>query len=204
MRFVCGPIPPSSVLNPQAQGWTRLREWGAGRLAVIAVLLGLPFLIAAIMVLGTMKHEVREFFRLAPLLRGIYLLALLLMVPMHELVHALAYGKGLGSPHLIVGFWPRHGLAYAIFDSPLPRNRVLGMLVAPVLTLSVLPLLCLPWLHGVPWVLVLVFSLLHAATCGGDLIVLVQLLAQVPSQSQVHNYGWQTYWKALGDNERAR
>jgi hypothetical protein len=169
----------------------------------MAVLLGVPFLIMAIMVLSTMRHEVRELFRTAPLLRGIYLLALILIIPVHEFVHALAYGQGLGSPHLIVGFWPRHGLAYAIFDSPLPRNRVLGMLVAPFLTLSVLPLLCLPWLQGVPWALVLVFSLLHAASCGGDVIVLVQLLVQVPSQSLVHNYGWQTYWKALGDNDHA-
>jgi len=187
MRFVCGPIPPSRVLNPQEVGWTLLREWGAGRFAVVAALLGLPFLIPApILVRGLLKGQ--------PLVGGAFLLALLVMVPVHELIHALACFQGIRSRHLIVGFWPSRGLCYALYDSPLPRNRVLGMVVAPFLAFSILPLLCLPWLHGAAWSLVLVFSLLHTGACGGDAIVFFQLLSQVPRQALVHNNGWQTYY----------
>jgi hypothetical protein len=195
MRFVCGPIPASRVLNPQGEHWTPLRGWGAGRLAVAAVLLGLPFLVVAVvLLLGIMKDEVRGLFKDQPLVAGAYLLALLAMVPVHEVIHALAYCQGIRSPHLIVGFWPSRGLCYAIYDSPMPRNRVLGMLVAPFLTLSILPLLFLPWLQGAAWGLVLTYSLLHTAMCGGDLIVFLQLVSQVPRLALVHNNGWQTYW----------
>jgi hypothetical protein len=196
MRFVCGPIPASRVLDPEEERWVPLRGWGAGRLAVAAVLLGLPFLIAAVILLETMKGEVRGLFKDQPLAGGVYLLALLAMVPVHELIHALAYGQGIRSPHLIVGFWPSRGLCYAIYDSPMPRNRVLGVLAAPFLTLSILPLLFLPWLQGAPWGLVLTYSLLHAAMCGGDLIVLLGLVSQVPRMAFVHNNGWRTYWVA--------
>jgi hypothetical protein len=126
-----------------------------------AVLLGLPFLIVAVSLLGTTKDEVRGFLKAEPMLCSAYLLALILMVPVHEFIHALAYGRGIGSPHLTVGFWPSRGFGYALFDSPMPRNRVLGMLVAPFLTLSLLPLLCLLWLQGAAWTLVLIFALLH-------------------------------------------
>ena len=196
MRFICGPVPPSSVLNPHEEGWTPLRGWGAGRLAVVAVLLGLPFLIAAVCLLGNLKQEVRELFKAQPLVAGAYLLALLVMVPVHELIHALAYCQGIRSRHLIIGLWPSRGLCYAIYDSPMPRRRVLGMVVAPFLALSILPLLCLPWLQGTAGVLVLTFSLLHAGMCGGDLIVFLRLVSQVPRKALVHNNGWQTYWIA--------
>jgi len=172
-------------------------------LAVVAVLLGLPFLLAAAFLLVDRKDGVRGLFKDQPLVGGGYLLALVVMVPVHELIHALAYCQGIRSRHLIVGFWPSRGVCYAIYDSPMPRNRVLGMVVAPLLALSILPLLCLPCLHGVAWQLVLAFCLLHAGMCGGDLIVFWQMLSQVPREALVHNNGWQTYWSVPVGSGRA-
>jgi hypothetical protein len=203
MRFVCGPIPPSRVLNPREEGWIPLREKGATRLAVVAILLGLPFLLTAIPLLEAMRLEVHGLFKAQPLVGGAYFLALLGMVPAHELIHALAYGQGIGSPHLMIGFWPSRCLGYAIYDSPMPRRRVLAMVVAPFLVFSVLPLLCLPWLHGAAWGLLLVFALLHAAICGGDGITSWRLFSQVPSKAWVHNHCWQTYWSADWGNRPA-
>ena len=199
MRFVYGPIPPSRALNPQVERWTPLREWAAGRLAVVALLLGLPFQLAAVMLLVTVNSQngqVRDLFRTQPLACGAFVLALLAMVPVHELIHGLAYGRGIRSPHLIFGCWPSRGLCYAIYDAPMPRNRVLGVLAAPFLTLSILPLLCAPWLTGAAQTLTLTYSLLHAGICGGDVICFWWLVSQVQRMAFVHNNGWQTYWKA--------
>ena len=196
MRFVWGPIPPGRVLNPQKEHWTPLRELGAGRLAVVGSLLGLPFFIAAVIVLRSMNGQLGGLVKTQPLVGGACLLAFLAMMPVHELIHGLAHGQGIRSPHLIIGAWPSRGLCYAIYDSPLPRNRVLGMVVAPFLVLSILPLVCMPWLQGAAWGLVLIFSLLHAAMCGGDFIVFWRLVSQVPRNALVHNNGWQTFWSA--------
>ena len=84
MRFVYGPIPESRVLNPQQEGWTLLREWGPVRLAAVALLLGSPFLITAVVLLAGMRAEVRELLRAEPFLAAGCLLALLGMVPLHE------------------------------------------------------------------------------------------------------------------------
>lgn len=194
MRFVCGPIPLSREFDPQTRNWTPLGESAPGRLALIAVLLGLPCVIAGVILLLGMKSEIRALFHARPLIGGAYFLVCIGMLPIHELIHALAYGRGVRSPHLIVGLWPSRGLCYAIYDSPLPRTRVLAMLVAPVMTLSVFPLLFLPWLSETWRGLVLAYSLLHAGACGGDLIGLTHLISQVPRRALIHNHGWQTYW----------
>jgi hypothetical protein len=199
MRLVCGPIPASEVLNPQQHGWTPLRAWGAGRFAVVALLLGLPFLLAAVVLVVTVNAQtgqVRDLFRAQPLLGVVYLLALLAMVPVHELIHGLAYGQGIRSPRLIVGFWPSRGLCYAIYDAPMSRDRVLGVLAGPFLVLSLLPLFCLPWLTGAARALVLTFSLLHTGSCSGDVICFWWLVSQVPRRASVHNNGWRTFWTA--------
>jgi hypothetical protein len=196
MRFVCGPIPPSRVLNPQDQGWTPLREFSPGRFSTLAMLIALPFALATAFLVTDQPGGLRGLFRDDPLLAATFLLAVVLMTPVHELIHAMAYGHGIRSPHLILGFWPSRFLPYAIFDSPLPRRQVLVMVIAPFLTLSLVPLLCLPWLEGAARSLVVAFCSLHTALCGGDVIVFWLLFSQVPRKALVHNNGWQTYWSA--------
>ena len=196
MRLVYGPIPPSRVLNPLAAGWTPLREWTPGRLSVIATLAALPIVSAAVMLLLDHRAEMREDFRTRPLAGGMFVAALVLMVPIHELMHALAYGRGVRTPHLILGVWPSRGLCCALYDSPVPRDRVLVMLAAPLVVLSVLPLVCLPWLDDSMRLLVVTFCMFHAGTCGGDLIVFSRFISQIPRMAVVHNYGWQTFWTA--------
>lgn len=196
MRFVWGPIPPSRVLNPQAEGWTPLRESGPGRFTALALLVGLPFTLATAFLLVDRQDGLRGLFRDDPLAAGLFLGSVLMAIPMHEAIHALAYGQGLRTPHLILGFHTRGMLPYVLFDSPLARGSVLRMLIAPFVALSLLPLLALPYLHGTAWTLVLAFCSLHAAMCGGDAVVVWRLVAQVPRAGLVHNNGWQTYWHA--------
>jgi hypothetical protein len=115
----------------------------------------------------------------------------------------VAYGQGLRSTHLILGFCTRGKFPYVLFDSPLPRERVLCMLAAPFAALSLLPLLTLPFLHGTAIDLVLAFCSLHTAMCAGDALVIWRLATQVPRKALVHNNGWQTYWSASVGGEQA-
>jgi hypothetical protein len=194
MRFVWGPIPPSRVLNPQAEGWTPLREVGAGRFTALALLVGLPFTLATAFLLVERKDGLRGLFRDDPLPAGLFLVSVLLAIPVHEAIHALAYGEGVRTAHLILGLCTRGKFPYVILDSPRPRWCVLRMLVAPFVALSLLPLLTLPYLPETARGLVLAFCSLHTAMCGGDAVVVWRLITQVPRAALVHNNGWQTYW----------
>lgn len=139
---------------------------------------------------------------LAPLLRAgaavnpwaltLFVIALLLLVPLHELIHAIAYGCGLRSPDLLVGFWPSRVLPYVLYDAPLPRWRVLFMLSGPFLALTILPLALAALSFATAGFCF--FAVLHAALCAGDAMTAVRILPQMPRQAIIHNQRWQTYW----------
>jgi hypothetical protein len=159
-----------------------------------------PFLVSAVMLFLHSAPALRTVFRLQPWSLPSFLFLLLALVPAHEFIHALAYGCGLRSPNLIVGFWPQRGLPYVLCDEPLPRRRVLLMLAAPFCALTLLPLLSVPLLPEPLRSCVLFFGLLHAALCVGDAATFLRLLRQAPPESRVHNQGWQTYWTSTDAN----
>jgi putative zincin peptidase len=188
MRFIFGPIPHSRVLDAEERGWTALAEPDSGRFAVAASLLSLLFLVPAVFfVLNVAETNQRQ------LRSPFFLAALVFLLPTHEFIHALAYFKGVRSPHLVMGIWPSRGIGYAILDSPMPRNRVLLMSAAPFLALSVVPSF-LPLLLDFPQrTLMVIVILVHTALCAGDFMVFTSILRQVPSKAWVHNKGWKTY-----------
>ncbi|MDZ4405374.1 DUF3267 domain-containing protein [Prosthecobacter sp.] len=199
MRFINGPIPESRTFDPVTAGWTPLRTPDARRFVVVALLCTVPFLLAATGFFLDEGPAWRALFRRQPWSLPGFLMLLAALVPVHELIHALAYGCGLRSPNLVVGFWRQRGIPYVLCDEPLPRRRVLWMLAAPFCGLTLLPLLAVPWLSGAWLSGVLFFSLLHAALCVGDAAACLRLLRQAPADARIHNQGWQTYWAVPKD-----
>lgn len=135
MRFVCRPIPPSRVLDAEEEGWTPLAEPSSQRFASIAMALAVPLNVPAVMVLLNIKSVLRA----EPAMLLALASCLVAMVPLHEMLHAVAYPGWLRSRHLVVGIWPHRVFAYVVYDSPLPRNRVLLMILTPFVLLSVIP-----------------------------------------------------------------
>ncbi len=192
MRFVYGPIPEISGLDSEANGWAPLREPDSRRFAFVAILLSVPFQVAAIWILFSSLESFRTRFKSGPL--GVLLfVALLLLIPTHEFVHALAYLKGLRSRRLIMGIWPRRGMAYVIYDSPMRRNRLLFMVAAPFLVLSILPVASLPFLASGARAQVLFLVVIHTAVCVGDAMIFWHV-SRVPPNACLHNKRWTTYW----------
>ena len=194
MRFICGPVPASRTFDPVAAGWTPLPESDSRRFMMVAMLSTIPFIAAAIMLILPVAPELRARMMLHPWSLPCFVLLMLALVPLHELIHAIAYGCGLRSPNLIAGFWAQRGIPYILLDEPLPRRRVLIMSAAPFCALTLLPLLAAPWFSE-PWrSCILYFSFLHAALCVGDASTFLRLLREAPAKARIHNQGWQTYW----------
>lgn len=194
MRFVLGPIPRSRIFHPEKNGWTRLREPTSGVFALQALLLSLPFLIPAFAILPGL----RGLGHFHPLALFTLVLLLVLMIPIHETIHALLFPGGLGSRHLIIGAWMRRGLCYVVYDSPLSRNRILTMLAMPFVTLSVLLILMVVF-TPTEWRRIGILTLLiHTSVCTGDFATMTRLLRQTPNHALVLNDGWATWWKPVG------
>jgi hypothetical protein len=196
MRISIGQPQPSRTFDPVAAGWTPLTTCGSIRYVWIALALGLPFMFGAVAIVLWFAHDWRTLFDTHPWGLPVFLAALLLLVPVHEFIHALAYRCGLRSPHLILGLWPQRGIAYVLYDFPLPRRRVLFMLAAPFMVLSVLFLGLLVVLPTGLASMAAYFFLTHTSVSGGDALTFFRLWRRVPPEALIHNQGSTTYWSA--------
>ena len=131
---------------------------------------------------------------------GAVILALLLFIPLHELVHALVH-PGLGlSPRTVVVLWPAKLRFGVYYEGCMSRRRWLVMRLAPLACLSVIPVLLLTVFKVVPAsfaveIFLQVLVLVNAVGSGGDLVAAVWVLAQVPAGGQICFRGGKAYWR---------
>lgn len=188
MKFILGPVPPSTTLDATAAGWVPLRSPRSAQTVIFACFAMIPWFLLA----GQALRNAADVLPPAQLM-GVAAFTLLL-VPLHEFAHALGYGQRFSSPHLWTGIWPQRGIWYVLYDAPLPRNRVVFMLLAPVLYLSLLPLVALPLVSPGTRYGLLYLVCIQSALCMGDVLSALRLLRQVTPGASVHNNGWNTYW----------
>ena len=204
MRLHFGPIPESSEFQPQATGWRPLQEPRPGMFVLLAS--GVGLIAGAIMgaLWMTTAHEAKpiglsittDSVEVALLyLLGTLVGGGLLLVVVHELLHAAAFPGGWRSERTILGAWPRMGVFYAHYDGPQSRNRALVVFLMPFLVLTLgLWLVDLAFPSG--WSgLLAACSVVNAAFAGGDLLAAAMIGWQLPANAQMRNQGWQTWWR---------
>jgi hypothetical protein len=206
MRLHYGPTPESPEFQPEATGWRPLREPSVGALVWLASGVGLVAGALAIVV-WTATASNTEVVTVTVKLDGpwaavagllaisAFLGGVLLLIVVHELLHAAVFPGWWPSPKTILGVWPSMGVFYAHYDGPLSRNRFLLVLMMPFLVLTVgLWLFDLMVPTGWGGVLAAI-SILNAMFAGGDLLGTAMIAAQVPANAQVRNQGWKTWWR---------
>ena len=191
MRFVLGPIPPSETIDALASGWLPMTSSNELRWVRVVSIAGMLLLLVA----GFLSLQRAAF---APDMNPWFLVGVIastaLLIPLHELFHCIGYLVSLRSRNLITGIWLAGGTWYVVYDSPLPRWRVLLMLATPLICLSFLPCLSFPFVSGSNrWVLTYVV-LIQAGLCVGDMITFIRICRIIPRGSLVHNCGWTTCW----------
>ncbi len=202
MRFQFGAVPEDTTFEPEAEGYRSIRE--PGPIAIQLWALPVAFLQilawALVVVLFILPKLGPDFLRhydgtLQPFWQIVLLL--IVLIPVHEFLHALAH-PGFGStPSTIIGFWPSKVLFYAQYEGVLSRSRFLLICVMPLLVLGLLPTLLMvlfPALLSTLWLL----SLLGNVLACGDLVGVGVVLLEIPPGTILRNRGWKTYWKPAG------
>ncbi|MCX5661055.1 MAG: DUF3267 domain-containing protein [Planctomycetota bacterium] len=209
MRFIFGAPPIEAGFDPeQESGWRRLRELGPRTLVVLGSLVGVP--LAILVGYGWSKipgaqasaqFDITPFGRWGTILLALgFLLALagffFSLIFVHEFVHVLACPRFGLTSDTVMGVWPSRFMAYGNHSGPVACRRFMLVGAAPFLVLSVLPLL-LAW-AGAPFGgLLSIISTMNAMLCGGDALICMMLLHQVPLRATVRNKGWDTWWRPL-------
>jgi hypothetical protein len=204
MRFHYGAVPEDPDFFPEAEGWLAIREPGPWMLQLMALPVAVILLLlsAALLYLvfpgelflntsspGTISIPILPFLFIS-----------ILIIPVHELLHAICHpGWGLSS-NSVIGLWLSRGLFYANYEGPMSRNRFLLIFTMPYLVLSWLPipLIALSGIFG--WIADTVLSLAYVSLAGGvlacaDVVGFWLVISQIPGSASVRNKGWKTYWK---------
>ena len=130
-----------------------------------------------------------------PLLKGAVIFVLL--IPIHEIIHALAH-PGLGfSSRTILGVWPKKFLFYAHYMEEISRNRLILIMLMPFITLSILPL-ALHVVYPFESRIMSLASVMNALVSCGDLVGVMIILSQLKSTAVLKNQGYRTWWRESG------
>src|SRR5687767_9433538 len=127
MRIIRGPIPEDPEFRPIDEGWKAIREPDPIWMQVLAV----PVLVVTAVLLFSVLSVFTDISSRAVLSK--LLVAFLVMIPLHELIHAFAHPAFGRSRQTYVGFWPAKLLFYAHYEGELPRERFLLILAAPTI-----------------------------------------------------------------------
>ena len=190
MRFHLGAVPTSPDFAPDAS-WKSLREPSPWLDQFIALPIGVvtATLVAVLWLIITPLRY--SDIKITPLM---FLLSYAGIVVVHELIHVVAQPMAGRSEHSIIGFWPSRTLPYAHYDGELSRNRLIAILLMPLLVLSVLPLVVAAALQSTSAWVALVSSFNAFLACV-DMLGAGVVLCQIPVHAIVRNQGWRTYWK---------
>jgi len=191
MRFRIGQPEVDESFEPEEHGWTPMKEPPPFLFIAVAtpVAILLAWLVLTAWQAGGSSESTSYTVSGPQILIGFPLLILC-----HELIHGFAY-PGFGTAvRVVIGFWPSRFLFYAATNDPVSRNRMLIVYLAPLLVLSVLPLL-LNRLLNVESFPLLAVAAANAFCSGGDALVFPMILAQISSGAILKNKGWRTWWK---------
>jgi len=188
MKFVRGAIPEDPQFEPIEEGWNAIREPDPVWMQVYAIPI---FVVTGALLFGAIVLATPISWRAV---MNWLLPAFLLMIPLHELIHALANPRFGMTPRTLVGVWPSRLLFYAHYEGELSRNRFLAILAAPLIVLTILPLLlCIVTQWNAP--MLAAIALANGLGAAGDLLGFGLVLAQIPRRAMVRNKGWRSYWK---------
>lgn len=196
MKFHYGEVPQEQDFAPEAEGWAAVPELSANKKQVG----GFPMLLLLLLGTTTVVRLISPNGFYPPNL-WIGLLVLLLTPLVHELVHAL-FTPGLGlTEKTVVGAWPQRLQVYAYYSEALSLRRFSVVELAPLLVLTVLPVLLIVLLGQMGSDAGLLSTLgfvafINAALSYSDITSLLGVRRGIPASASVRFNGAQLFWKA--------
>lgn len=189
MKFVLGKMPESDEFDLWCDGWTPLREYGL----IKSQLYALPLLLLMILltyIFYEINHiNINNSFT-------IFVLLFVIIIPIHELIHGFFLPKSLLSNSVYFGFHLKTLAFYVHYEGSMTRNRFLLVLTAPLIVLSIIPMILII-LIGLNHNIIAIaakLTLLNTLLSSIDILGALKIIKQVPKNADVRNKGFKTYW----------
>jgi len=121
-------------------------------------------------------------------------LAMILFLLIHEIIHLIFIPNFIKSKKTIIGLKVFFGFVYS--EEKIKKNRYLLISLAPLLFLSIL----LPIILGMMGMLkgaIVIYIIINSAGSSVDLLNVIMVMLQVPTDCMLTSNGKKTYWKKL-------
>jgi hypothetical protein len=190
MKLVFNKIPINDNFNPEEDGWTPLKE---PKNMLISLLLSLPIGITAAFAVYLLVNwlQISHSFNFGMSLS--FLLALFILIPLHEFFHAIFFPERVSSKNIIIGFIPKSFAFFAFYDQEMLRNRFLLVLIAPFILLSIFPVILMK-VTTIHLDFLVEITIINSLLSCVDLLGMIFIISQVPSKALVRNKGIHSYW----------
>jgi hypothetical protein len=206
MRLHFGDLSKTEEASPETQGWQVIRSPLARHGYRLAALAGFALLVGLWVGL-TLLSSVVGGKGLATagdstMTWAVVLVVLVTFIPLHEFLHLLGQPEWGRPDRSVLVVWPAKLRLGIYYEGCMSRRRWLGMRLAPLLALSVLPagLLILSQVQPLSVELEIglqVLMVVNALGSGGDLLAVWLVLAQVPPSGQLCFREGRAYWRPV-------
>jgi hypothetical protein len=205
VRLQIGDLSREQAGEDVPEGWHRIHSPGSRLAFLLAGLVGFFFVVVLFLWLVVISFLAVQWgveaLEDTTTPWGAVILALLLCIPLHELLHALWHPRQGFSPQTVAVLWPARLRFGVYYEGCMARQRWLLMRLAPFLFLSVVPAGILTVAHFVPLsyaiqVFLQVLLLVNGIGSGGDIVAVIYVLRQVPASARMCFLEGRAYWAA--------
>ena len=191
MKFRLGPPPIDDTLLKNDNAWCLLDEPGPVRFQINGILVAL--LITAVLNLILLARDPKY---VTSISWPIVIVFIFIIIPVHELLHAISFKGGLLSKDVTFGFYPRAFAFYADYRGIITRRRYIFISIFPFLMLTLIPLAMVVILKLEPRYSVEIM-LANGLASTGDVLTVLFIVKHAPNRSLLINSGMKTYWKQM-------
>jgi len=205
VRLQWGDAPRVEGTSPEAEGWRVIRSPSARKSYLLAALLGLALFLGLCVGLGTWSLAVRHQAGMATAGDvaapwGAVAIALVVYIPLHELLHLLGQPDWGRSSRSVVAIWPARLRFGVYYEGCMSRRRWLAMRLVPLIALSVLPACVLALLQVRPQspeleIGLQVLMMVNALGTGADVAAALLVVGQVPPTAHMCFRAGRAYWR---------
>lgn len=207
MRLQWGEVPASESESPKQQDWRPIASPSGRKVYWLAAIAGLVLNGGLCTGLSAWSWAVADRGGMATAGDSeatwiSVLVVLATFIPLHELFHLLGQpGWGMSS-RSVLALWPAKLRLGVYYEGCMSRQRWLGMRLAPLVALSLLPAMAVAFLQLHPSMAAVevglqVMMVVNALGSGGDVLAAMLVLRQVPATARVCFESGRAYWRPI-------
>lgn len=194
MRFQIGPPPRDVTMLENGDSWNVVSEPSPLKQQLIGICIAAVIALCIALVVFLSIGPRHVFGVSWPLV----ILFIFLVLPVHELLHAIGFKGGIASDQVVLGFNPKACGFYAHYGGQMSRNRYVIIAALPLLVLTIIPLAIVVVLQ-LDYVRLTEIAIANGLASAGDVLSMLIVVGQVPRQSVLINSGMKSYWKPVAN-----